>query len=87
MSRLFTNLTQAPELKDQLVNQNEWIDPSDFDIVEMYQSGTGDSKFTTIIAECGLVTHALLLKRKFVILGLNKSLIHEHVRVLQCARC
>lgn len=41
----------------------------------------------TIIVECGFQAHATLLKRVFTIFGLKKSVKHEHIRLLQCARC
>lgn len=87
ISRLFTALRTSEELKDQIINQNKWIDIPSFNIVESYLTKVETQEFMTVIAECTFDLHAKLLKRGFIIFGIKKSMVHEYVRVLQCGRC
>lgn len=87
ISRLFTALRTPEETQDQIINQNKWIDVPEFNIVECYLTKVDTQEFMTVIVECSFELHAILLKRTFIILGVKKSMVHEHVRLLQCGKC
>lgn len=78
---------QPEEIKDQICNQNTWIDIAEFNIVDCYLTKLQDQEFMTVIGECSYNMHAKFMKRQFIIFGLKKSLVHEHIRLLQCGKC
>lgn len=44
-------------------------------------------EFMAVIVECSFELHATLLNRAFIIFGVKKSMVHEHVSLLQCGKC
>lgn len=87
ISGLFTAVRTPEGIKDQIVNQNKWIDVPNFNIVECYLTKVETQEFMTVIVECSSQLHAILLKRGFIIFGIKKSMVHEHIKVLQRGKC
>lgn len=67
-------------MKEQILKQNNWIDGDDFQITNTYfTEPINERKFATIIVRTSLEAHVNMLKKGFIIYGLKKSVINEHV--------
>lgn len=87
ISHLLTTAEHKHDIKDQLIDQNKWILPDEFEIKDMYLTIRNDPSARTIIATCSPKMLEIFIEQKYVIFGLKKSQIFEHIDLLQCARC
>lgn len=88
ISRMYCSSATVDEIKAQLIKQNSWLNPLDFVIKEQWFTELpGQKKFATIIVETSIDMHTIMLKKGFIIYGLKKSSVNEHVKLLQCGRC
>lgn len=88
ISRLYCDSNEVLQIREQILKQNDWINHEDFEITNTYfTEPQNERKFATIIVQSSLKTHVDLLTKGYIIYGLKKSVINEHIRVLQCGRC
>lgn len=82
-----TKFATNQELKDTIIAQNSWIANANFEISDCYEVSTNARSYHNAIITCDLDSHALILGKGFVFIGMQQCRVYEFVNLIQCIYC
>lgn len=80
-------LDTPPEIKNQILEQNKWLNDADFQIEGVVDITTGSISYKNLILTTTLESQQKLLTKGKIVFNLRECKIFDHVNLIQCIQC